>query len=272
MRSLARALEKPGSMGREIKLPWLDMRQAIDLRTKELVLIAGAPGSGKSTFAINLVMMVDEPVLYLAQDSAPSVLARMAALKTGRTVDQVKKQMEAPALRMKLAEEIGESRPSLVINSGAVTLEGLAGRVDALVEWMGVAPSIVVVDNLIDMMIEGFNHSEMGFYAKGLTALKQMALDLDCAVLCLHHVTRRGFSSDDKHGVGKSPLKLTDLLYAGEREARHVWGIYNDGERTMTLQVLKQQDGAADPEGNLRLDFGWDPRYTKVFDLRGGRR
>lgn len=271
MRSLARAIEKPNAVGRQIKLPWLSMRELVDLRTKELVLVAGAPGSGKSTFLINMVMLMDEPVLYLAQDSAPSVTARMAALATTKTVDQVKIHLESPSLRPKLVAEVGESRPELIINSGAVNLDGLAGRVDALVEWLGRPPAIVVVDNLIDLMVEGFNHSDMGFYAKALTTLKQMALDLDCAMMCLHHVTRRGFKAEDLHGIGKSPLKLNDLLYAGEREARHVWGLYNDGEGSMTVQVLKQQDGAADPEGNLRFDLGWEPRYGRVYDRMGGR-
>jgi KaiC/GvpD/RAD55 family RecA-like ATPase len=244
------------------------MRDLIQLRTKELVVVGGAPGSGKSMIGVNLAMMINEPVLYIAQDTAPSVISRMAAIATGRDVKSIAKLLHNDALRDHLVGEVSKVRDTLILHQGAVTLDMVDHLVDALTEWLGKAPPVVIIDNLIDLMVEGTNSAETAFYATALTHLKQLALNRDCAIILLHHVTRSSENREDRHGEGQSPLRLTNLLYAGEREARHVWGVYNDGMESLFLQVLKQQDGVADPSGGLRVRLGWHPQGALVFDRR----
>ena len=89
-----------------------------------------------------------------------------------------------------------------------------------------------------------------------------MANKYNCAVIALHHVTRGGNAG---HADGRSGIQMNTLLHAGEREARHVWGVYNDGEGTITVQVLKQQDGPADPDGHLEIPLRWTPRLGSLM-------
>jgi len=239
----------------------------VRLHTKELVVMAGAPGGGKSTLSVNLAMSLDVPTLYFAQDSPASVLSRMAALAIGQETTQAHDLIASAEERSLLSRRLESTRPTLVFNRGAVTTERVRASALALREWLGVAPPLVILDNLIDMVAVGSNPAESSFYATILPELKQMANELNMCIIVLHHVTRGGGSG---HGKGTQPMTMNDLLFAGEREARHVWGIYNDNVDTLKVQILKQQDGPADAAGDMRVDLRWYPKLGKLATIGSG--
>ena len=262
MRTLSRAVAVADAVGKEVKLPYAAMRRMVNLHTKELVVIAAAPGAGKSVVAVNMAMGVDYPVLYFAQDSPSSVKARMVALASpGLSVRQAHGKVADPTTRQEIADLIAKRvRDTLIVQTGAVNIDQIEKSIDALTEWIGEAPPLVIIDNLIDMIVPGYNPSENGFFATVLPALKQMAIRLDTCIVVLHHVSRASAGSK-----GRSGITMKDLLFAGEREARHVWGVFNDGEARMNLQILKQQDGRADPEGEQYVvPLSWHPETGKL--------
>lgn len=268
MRTLDRAIRRSDSVGTRIGLPFMDLDRKVKLHTKELVLVAGGPGSGKSTLAVNIAIMSGYPVLYFAQDTAPSVLARMAALACSLRTDEVYEKSQTEEGREWLAERLQGRRPTLVIQDGRQSLASMQARIEALREWLGIHPPLVVVDNLIDTLVDGTNHHDTGFYAQALPALKDLALKLDCTIMALHHTQRHGH---DHEGLGTKPLKLNSLLYAGEREARHVWGLYSDQEDRMKVQILKQQDGIADADGGLYVSLAWIREMSRLTNLSESR-
>lgn len=268
MQTLARAIRSPDAVGQRIHLPWLGLDRQVRLHTKELVVMAGAPGGGKSTLSVNLAMALDVPTLYFAQDSPASVLSRMAALAIGKETTVMHDMIASSEERAALAHRLEDVRPTLIFNRGAVTTERVRSSALALREWLGVAPPLVILDNLIDMVSPGSNPSETGFYAVILPELKQMANELNMCVVILHHVTKGG--GKDAHGLGREGIKLRDLLFAGDREARHVWGVYNDGVDVLKVQVLKQQDGPADPFGKMEVHLRWYPRLGKLATIGAG--
>jgi len=261
VQTLARAVLAKTAIGEKLILPYKSMNDAISFRTRDLTILAGAPGGGKSTLAVNLAMKMEYPTLYLAQDSPASVLSRMTALVTQENIAHT-----ATALTSKqkyaISKRLGNIRPTLVFERGAVTVEGIELRLEALEEWLGEPPKLVFIDNLIDLMVEGATPGDTSFYTKALPQLKRMANKYNCAVIVLHHVTRGGNAS---HADGRTGIAMNSLLYAGEREARHVWGVYNDGEGTINVQVLKQQDGPADPNGGLEIPLRWTPRLGSLM-------
>jgi len=238
------------------------MDRLVNLRTKELVIVAGAPGAGKSALAIALSMAVDFPVLYIAQDSPASVASRMMANVLNRPVRTVQREVERnpKAIEMDIKSRIPSTK--LVLATGPHTVDMVRDEILAMREWLGISPPMVVIDNLIDMKSEKGSSAENIFYSDVLLSLKQVAIELDTCIVVLHHVVRGDFSHDSS--MGRKRLRLRDLLFAGEREARHVWGVWNDGDMGLFLSVLKQQDGPADPYGTLSVRFRWD---TSTFRM-----
>lgn len=263
MKTLDRALEEQIAFGRHIPLPWPDLEALVSLNTRELAILAGAEGSGKSTVAVNLAIKSEVPVLYLTQDSPASVFTRMAALLTGEPIAVIRKrQQSGGAERRTLVDHVNRKMPRfLVIEGGRRTIVDIDRRIVALTEWLGAPPPLVIIDNLIDLDVEGSHHQETAFYAMALTALKQLANERDVCILALHHTTKGGDKGDGLH-----PLTLPDLLHGGGREARHVWGVYhNETSDRMFVQVLKQQDGHANPSGGLQVALSWVPEVGALL-------
>lgn len=238
------------------------LQRTLNLSTKELTIVAGAPASGKSTFAVNFAVKAGVPVLYVTQDSPASVFTRMAALILNEPIEAVKKKQQAGgAIRRSLVDAVHRRMPEhVVLQGGRMTIEDIQFRIMAMTEWLGEAPHVVIVDNLIDLDIEGSHHQETGFYAQGLTKLKALANHYDVNIMALHHVTKSGDKS-----LGTSKLTMGDLLHGGDREARHVLGIYHDSDAMrMHVQILKAQDGPADPHGDLEVGLAWMPEYGSL--------
>ena len=262
MRTLAASLRDEHVVGEEITLPWSRLQEVLSLHTKELVLVAGAPSSGKSVFATNLAMQLSEPVLYLAQDSSPSIIARLAALATRRDIAEMFDALRDPDEMEELAERLYGKRPLLAIQTGAQPIDRVAVLVAAATEWLGYAPPVIILDNLINSIVPGYHHQDPGFYATALPILQRVAADFNTCVIALHHVVRRdGYNKL----LPTTPLSLTDLLHAGEREAEHVLGVYHNLHKTrINIQVLKQRDGDADSGGGLKVPLLWHPPLGKL--------
>ncbi len=239
-------------------------------------MVAGAPGSGKSVLALNISLGLSSlglnreggSTLYLAMDSAPSVFARSAALALSESIASVYGALRDKETKRFLIEDLSGQHPNFFINPGQLQItnatenggwNGIEQRIVALTEVLGKAPELVVIDNLIDLDVPGHVHTETGFYAAALNPLKQIAIKHNTCIMALHHVTRRGGTQGtDPLGLGTRPLKMTDLLYSGEREAEHVLGVHHAADkRTMNVQILKQRDGDADPEGGLAVPLMW---------------
>lgn len=266
MHSVARAVKTGGLAGTRIRLPWPRLNKAVDLRTKELLVIGGAPGSGKSTLAVALTAALrDVSVYYIVQDSPASVLARITAnvLRVPTGMAHHLLQQRDPMTMRKLAQEIPPER--LLVSSGSHSVSLIEEKLDAYTEWAGRCPEVVILDNLVDTKSEKGTSAENIFYADVLLRLKQVAISRDVLIVVLHHVTRS--NREGEHDMGRAPIRMKDLLFAGEREARHVWGVYNNGANVINVQILKQQDGHADPTGSMRIPFSWDPEYSSIVEL-----
>jgi len=258
MQTLTRALHGWVGRSRPIQIPFTRWQKLVDFRTGDIAVLAGAPGGGKSLTALNWAWRTPDSVLYLVQDSPRAVLRRLTALAVNQPVYDIREEdMDYWAQQV---QERGV-RDELVVSHGAHTVTDIRHKIIAMTEWLQEPPKLVVIDNLIDMKSDEAMHMDNNFYADILTNLKQLAIDTDVGILILHHVSR-GDAAE-----GTEPLSMTSLLFGGEREARHVWGVYRGGDdRRVFIQILKQQDGQADARGNLKVDLSWMPKEGRLYN------
>lgn len=235
--------------GRPIDIPFRDLAEMVTLRTGEFVIIAGDSGGGKSTLALNWAWRTQDPCLYIVQEGYPSVRQRLTAFALGRRLGEIH-----PNDKDYYLNNLAGKRDELVVEHGPHTLEKIEARLIALHEWLMQYPSIIFIDNVKDIEIPEHLNSTNDYYAVIFPALKQFAIKYDCVIVGLHHSNR----GSDAAGLGTTPLSLGRLLYGGDRDTSHVWGVYHSEDNTrLYTQVLKQRDGEARADGSLHVTMEW---------------
>lgn len=197
-----------------------------------LVTLMGAPGVGKSMFALNWCLNVPELSVLVSLDTdMPTQALRACSILSGVPSTDVIQDPESWALYLE--------RQQLRCRMYDVTMgtSDLNDLVIAETEYWGQTPGLVVVDNIVnlvkDMSYEGFRSAFIG--------LQKVARLNGTVVVALHHVKRDSSS-------GK--LSLHSGSYAGEQESEIVLGLWRSSGR-LEVGVLKNRNGLADPTGEI---------------------
>lgn len=215
--------------GSEIPIPW---NLGIHPMRGNLMVVMGSPGVGKSLFALNWCLTMEQPSLLLSLDTDMATQAsRACSILAGVTQQQVSARPLAWAQYL--------DRKNLMcrmydLNLGTQELNEL---VKAEEEYWGVAPGLVIVDNVSNVV------KEMSYeaYRSSFLGLQKVARMRGCVVVALHHVKR-----DSSSGA----LSLHSGQYSGEQEAEVVLGLWRSGP-VLQVGVLKNRNGPSDPSGYL---------------------
>lgn len=263
MQTVGLAFKTSEGTGRKIHVPFRHVAELVNFRTGDLAILAGAPGGGKSLVGVNWAWRSHDLVLYVAQEKPSSILKRLIALGLSeKTHSIVEEEREYWADRLIATGK----REELIVVKGEHTIEAIETEIIALTEWNMEPPPLVIIDNLTNLTSDAGVNTDNAFYGDVLPRLKNMAYEQDVGILAFHHVTRSG-EKGKKHGQGTEALTMTDLLFGGEREAHHVWSVYRGwSDRTIHLQILKQTDGLANPDGTLEVVLDWKPEEGLLWD------
>ena len=243
------------------------------LRAGELILVAGRPGMGKTTFAMNLAECVAlgqsitgepnkmgdgkrHPVLFVSLDmSADSFAARMLYSRAGVSGWRVWHGLMAKAERAEAARRLDAAKNDLkaapldIEDIGIDSIEVLCHRAKALKKDHGI--ELVVVDNL-----QLCPCADDKGYRQGLAVarqLKNLALGLQVPVIGTLPI----------RGEGAGRPALVDLRETGVTQAADVILLLHrpclmaadpehDRENLAIIDVAKCHDAVS---GQVRLDF-----------------
>src|SRR5690625_313357 len=240
------------------------------LQNGDLVIVAGRPSMGKTTFAVNiaeniaaargvsLVVSLEMSKAQLAERS----LARFAQvntqkLRTGKLCEMDFSRLANATKRLEALKLVIADDPTLYrvekIRLTARKLRHEHGRLD-----------VVVIDYLQLMAGDGNNRNEQ---LSGITrALKLLAKELNCPIVLLSQLSR-----EVEKRVDKRPL-LSDLRESGaiEQDADVVIMLYRDEyyneqsslEGIAQLLVRKQRMG---PVGEVFLRF--EGQYSRLLNV-----
>ena len=258
MRTLARAVGGKDIGGEPLPSVFrtFDVNKIV-IRRSELSMIAGTPGAGKSTLALAIALRAKVPTLYVSADTNAHTMAmRLLSMITG------KPQSEAERL---LEQDVNGSRKIINDSSGhifwsfesAPTLVDLDQEVEAFEELWGCSPTLIVVDNLMDIANDG--GEEFANMRSTIKELKYLARDTNAAVLILHH-TKESYTGNPcqpRSALQGMVAQLPALILT----------VGTNAPGYLAVAPVKNRYGKADQTGDTAVWLQFNPEFMDVSDI-----
>lgn len=228
------------------------------------MVVLGSPGVGKSLFALNWALSVNEPSVLVSLDTDMTTQAlRAASILSGASTASVQ------SFAMGWAQYL--DRKNLLcrmydLNLGTRDINDL---VEAESEFWGRPPSLVFVDNVANIVKD----TSYEAYRSTFLGLQAVARSHGVTVVALHHVKRDSASGR---------LSLHSGQYSGEQDAELVLGLWRSqgtdgslkpststsaGNSVLNVGVLKNRHGVADPQGGLVRNLYLDHETLRLIPL-----
>ena len=160
----------------------------IKFRRGQVCMVAAAPNVGKSMFALIYAVKAKVPTLFFSADTdTTTVMMRAAAHASGHNQVNVEQRLSSDNNyydnyfdKLKHIKWVFDSSPSL---------DDIELEVKAYVELYGVAPELIIIDNLMNVAAETDN--EWAGLRAIMMELHDMARKTEACVLVLHHVSEQ---------------------------------------------------------------------------------
>lgn len=232
------------------------------LQRSDLVIIAGRPSMGKTTFAMNIaehvVMKSKLPVLLFSMEM-PGESIVMRLLSSLSRIDQLKirtgKIDEQDWPRVMSTVSMLSEAPLFIDDTPALSPAELRARARRLAKEHGQI-GMIVIDYLQLMQVPGTSENRTAEISEISRSLKSLAKELNVPVIALSQLNRGLEQRADKRPV------MSDLRESGaiEQDADLIVFIYRDevynenspDKGTAEIIIAKQRNG---PIGKVRLTF-----------------
>lgn len=253
MRSLVSSLKDDAEAGQPLPTVFAQLSEmGVEFRRGMLVLIAAAPGVGKSLLGVTLAVRAGAPSLYLSADTdAYTTSTRIGALLTGHTIHEVEIKIKNGELRDKLSS-LDYIRWSF---NASMDINNIVEDVKAFDTMYGAPPELIVVDNLSNMFSDEPNPYLA--HRHNTEALNILARETGACVVVLHHLVGEYEGGDrppPQSAIEGKVAKLPGLVLTLFR------GKYGD----MGVCVVKNRFGPADPGGRMKTYLPSDFQRVKI--------
>ena len=249
----------------QVKLGFGDLDKNLYISQNDFVVLAGGTGTGKTTFALNLLSNLSKEyqcVYFNMEMSKKTLYKRLCSIETGFDINKFNdlskfEPKELTYLYIKL-DEIETRKIILINNSQSIdTIEKTISRIQSDKKI------IVILDHI--GLINGAGNSLYEKMTNIAKKIRGICLDYNCTIFGLCQLSRESQKEE------REP-KLQDLRDSGEIEqsARKVLLLYNkDFKKQNTLKdvdllVAKNDDGNC-----LIKNFKFDTKkqkFTEVYD------
>ena len=250
----------------QVKLGFSDLDKALYISQNDFVILAGGTGTGKTTFALNLLSNLSKEyqcVYFNMEMSKKTLYKRLSAIETGININKFNdiRTLETKELKFlyQKISEIEERKIILINNSQNID------NIEKIISNIKDDRKIVVILDHIGLI----NSQGNSLYEKMTNVAKKirgLCLDYNCTIFGLCQLSRE--SQKDE----REP-KLQDLRDSGEIEqsARKVILLYNkDYKKQIDIKdvdilVAKNDDGSC-----LVKNFKFDTKKQKFVEVGNG--
>lgn len=263
--NLDRALRADRSVGQPLPTVWRSLEAATAVfRKPQLVVVASAPGGGKSALALNLAVKSQVPSVYFSADSgAGTQIPRTVAIATGLETDVVRREVEAgksvtPVLREKVPHLWWEFSPSPTLDLIDETVQAYG--------YLGRYPDLCIVDNLVDIDGES-GEGEWKSFENSLLFLKELSRERNMCVVVLAHLTGEfedGVTVPPLSGLRGKASKIPELILTLYREDNPLGG------EDLGVAIVKNREGIANASGKYTVSLRMDLARMAIEDYDNG--
>lgn len=237
----------------------------------ELIIVAGRPGMGKSSFAVNIAehaaIKENIPVAIFNLEMSKSMIVNRIICSQA-TVDSqaVRKGDFQPEDWQSICSVIDKlsSAPIYIDDSSSITVSEIRAKCRRLKQTKNLG--LIVIDYLQLMQGSGKNDNRQQEISNISRSLKVLAKELDVPIIALSQLSRSSESRGDKRPM------LSDLRESGaiEQDADLVIFLYRDdyynddsAEKNIAeINIAKQRSGST---GTFKL--GWQGRFTRFTNI-----
>ena len=251
----------------QIKLGFADLDKALYISENDFIVLAGGTGTGKTTFALNLLSNLSKEyqcVYFNMEMSKKTLYKRLCSIETGIDINlfnnfKTMPPKELSYLYTKL-DEIEERKIILINNSQNIDMiEKTIARIKDNRKL------IVILDHIGLINSQGSSlYERMTNVAK---KIRGICLDYNCTIFGLCQLSRESQKEE-------RPPKLQDLRDSGEIEqsARKVILLHNKDSKKQVfvkdvdIYIAKNDDGSC-----LVKNFKFDTKKQKFLEVYNGK-
>jgi len=266
MQTLHKSVLLDDHSGEPIPVPFRSWSDAgISLTRGDLSMVAGPPGAGKSTVALNIAIGGKVPTLYFSADSSKATQSvRIVAMLTGQSMSAMRGHIEAMGVEFWRQEWVQEALMDAShirwCFDGQPTLATLDEELDLYAMTEGDYPALVVLDNISDFNYE--SGDEWGSLRSLTQEFKLTCRDYNIAGLTLHH-TSEAFQVTPTvcpplYALqGKVSQTPSTVITIGQSEHGY-----------MPTAAVKNRNGEGDRSGNTAIYLEYLPDLALLRDQR----
>jgi replicative DNA helicase len=253
-------------------------RMTSGLQPSDLIVVAGRPSMGKTTFAMNIAehsaMKMEKPILIFSMEMPSESLAMRMLSSLGRIEQQRIRSgqlQDEDWPRLASAISMMSSKKLLIDDSGALSPFEVRAKARRIARSYGDL-GLIVIDYLQLMRVPGYGENRSSEVSEISRSLKALAKELRVPVIVLSQLNRGLEQRPEKRPV------MSDLRESGaiEQDADLIVFIYRDevynkdssDKGTAEIIIGKQRNG---PIGTVRVTFlGHYSRFENYTDNRAG--
>lgn len=265
---------KDGMLGLATGFPLMD-KMLSGLQGTQLIVVAGRPGMGKTSLALNIVeyvgMTKQAPCLVFSLEMGADQLATRLLCAEARLDSQLTRtgnMSQKDITRLADAMKRLSAAPIYIDDSATINVTEMLAKAHRLKRTQGL--KLIVIDYLQLMQGTGRNENRQQEVAQMTRSLKVMAKELDLPIILLSQLSR---ASEKRDKQSRYPM-LSDLRESGaiEQDADVVLFIHREdyyrdeaepeSEGLSRIIIAKQRNG---PTGSIKVK--WQGEITKFEEL-----
>lgn len=237
----------------------------------ELILIAGRPGMGKSSFAVNIAEFASissgkTVAIFNLEMPREQIVNRILCSQARVDSNKIRTGTVEADDWIKISEVLHrvEVAPMYIDDTASITVSQIRAKCRRLKQTQGL--SMIVIDYLQLMQSSGRTENRQQEISEISRSLKILAKELNVPVVALSQLSRASESRSDKRPM------LSDLRESGaiEQDADMVMFLYREGyyQKDSENQNIAECIIAKNRSGETgSFNLGWAGKYTKFSNI-----